>query len=70
MLYGVLRRPWHQASLGITGNTLCVSCSDRGKNDDESDVDCGGTKCDRCADTLACHGVACTGPSDLRERAV
>ena len=29
------------------GNALCVSCSDGAKNGDESDVDCGGAKCDR-----------------------
>ena len=34
---------------------MCISCSDRMINGDESDVDCGGLTCTRCADAKICR---------------
>ncbi len=30
------------------------SCEDNIKNQDETDIDCGGTKCSKCNNTMAC----------------
>jgi hypothetical protein len=48
-----------------SADLLCTSCTDTVKNGVEMDVDCGGADCKGCG-----QGMACTGPSDLRERAV
>jgi hypothetical protein len=54
---------------GACVNNVCeypprVSCVDKQKNGDESDVDCGGSKCPKCED-----GKACTGHGDCRSGA-
>ncbi len=52
---------------GGTGSVVPASATDGKKNDDESDVDCGGTKAPKCADGKACGGAGdcesgvCTG---------
>jgi cysteine-rich repeat protein len=37
-----------------TNMCLLATCTDGAKNDTETDVDCGGILCDKCADGLAC----------------
>lgn len=39
---------------GAEGGQLNAHCSDRRRNFDETDVDCGGTNCSRCADSRVC----------------
>ena len=38
-----------------TGKCLAATCSDAVKNGDETDVDCGGVTCQKCADTKGCQ---------------
>jgi len=42
---------------GYCYQNACAKCDDTTKNGDESDVDCGGTHCDKCANAKTC-GVA------------
>ena len=49
----------------------CINCMDRIQNQDETDVDCGGTICAACAPGLRCLGnsdcasMICDGPTGL-----
>ena len=40
--------------VGDLGSKICVSCDNDIKDGHESDLDCGGTSCDRCADQKQC----------------
>jgi hypothetical protein len=39
-------------------SVLAPTCADGIKNQDESDLDCGGETCPKCADTKACNVAA------------
>jgi Ca2+-binding EF-hand superfamily protein len=39
---------------GPQGSGLCVACTDKARNGDETDRDCGGATCAACADGLKC----------------
>lgn len=39
---------------GYCANGMCAKCDDATKNGDETDVDCGGTHCPQCAQSLGC----------------
>eukprot|EP01050_Picozoa_sp_SAG11_P015600 SAG11_NODE_2041_length_3888_cov_5.234099_2_plen_447_part_00 len=63
--------------LTLTNTNACGVCAclakmllDTVRNGDESDVDCGGSRCDRCADGSACWSNADCGGSALCEGSV
>jgi hypothetical protein len=41
-----------------TGKCATATCTDMVKNGDETDVDCGGTACSKCADTKGCNAAS------------